>query len=106
MRRPSRRTLAILAGLVVVYFAGGDDALRWMRARWQASLQPPPVVDQGPRLPEPPPLPAALPREAVRGRLWLSDPPRPVTIAVVISGIMLGAIALMYFTGRPSRRSR
>lgn len=106
MRRPSRRTLAILAGLVVVYFAGGDDALRWMRTRWLASLQPPPIVEQGPRAPEPAQLPAALPRESVRGRLWLSDPPRPVTIAVVISAILSGAIALMYFTGRPPRRSR
>lgn len=104
--RLPRQLLIAFVAVAVFYMVGGREAIRGMRARWRASLQPP-TADQL-RLPidTAVPLRASLPPDAVRGRMWLSDPPRPVSIAVVLSSILLGAIIAMYATGRPESSSR
>ena len=77
MSRASRRILIVLVVIGAFYSFGGLDALRWARARWRASLQPP-TADQLRAAPDTVvPLRASLPPSAVRGRMWLSDPPRP-----------------------------
>jgi hypothetical protein len=98
----------ILIGFLVIavfYLLGGRDSIVWIRARWRAFEQPP-TADQM-RLPADTvvPLRASLPREAVRGKMWLSDPPRPISIALVLSAIMLSALTAMYVTGRSPVRS-
>ena len=105
MRRITRQLLIASTALAIFYMMGGSDAIRWARARWRASLQPP-TADQL-RAPVEPvvPLRATLPPEAVRGRMWLSDPPRPLTIAIVLTLILGGAVIAMYVTGRPAERS-
>ena len=97
---------ALLAFLVVAlfYLMGGADAIRWARDKWRTSLQPP-TADQM-RIPADTvvPLRASLPPQAVRGKMWLSDPPRPVSITIVLTAILCGAVIVMYMTGRPDPR--
>jgi hypothetical protein len=104
MHRVARQVMIAFVALAAFYMMGGGDAIRWARARWRASLQPP-TADQL-RLPADTaiPLRAALPPEAVRGKMWLSEPPRPTSIAIVLTSIIIGAVAAMYYTGRPARR--
>lgn len=100
-----RQLLIAFVAVAIFYMIGGKDAIRWARARWRASLQPPTaeqmvvVADTGI------PLRATLPPEVVRGKMWLSDPPRPASIAIVLTAIILGAVIAMYATGRPERRA-
>jgi hypothetical protein len=106
MKRGVARAVGWIAFLgIVLYLAGGVDGLRYIRARIKAAMEPP-TADQMMRAPaEPPPsLPGGLPREAVRGKLWLSDPPRPVRVAIVIPSIVAATMLVMYFTGRPRTR--
>ena len=103
MKRRYTRLVAVLGAIAVFLAFGGIDLLKEAQARWRAYLQPP-TVEQVQRAPDPPPaLRAALPREAVRGKMWLSDPPRPVTVAIVLVSIVTGTLLAMYFTGRSSR---
>jgi hypothetical protein len=104
--RALRRFLVAFFAIAVFYMIGGSDAIRWARARWRASLQPPSADDMRPPADPAVPLRATLPPEAVRGRMWLSDPPRPISIAVVLGSILLGAVIAMYVTGRPSGTGR
>jgi hypothetical protein len=106
MKRVWRRGLFYLGlALVLFYIVGGLDAYRWARMRIRVALQPPTAAQLARTTPEPPPpLRAALPPEAVRGRMWLSDPPKPTSIAIVLSSIVLCTIGAMYVTGRPPRR--
>ena len=100
------RRLAVAAFILgVVYLAGGSDGYRWLRARIRAALQPP-TADQMQRAPVDTavPLRATLPPEAVRGRMWLSDPPRPLAVAVVLTSIITSAFLMMFFTGRSAPR--
>ena len=100
MTRRALRIVAILAAVAAFVAFGGLDALRWAHARWRASLEPP-TADQVQRaLPEPAPLRASLSREAVRGKMWLSDPPRPATVAVVLASILAATVTAMFVTGR------
>jgi hypothetical protein len=93
----------IILVLVAFFFAsGGNSAVRSLRARWRAWLQPP-TADQIQRAPaDTAPLRATLPPEAVRGKMWLAEPPRPASIALALVSIVAGALLTMYFTGRPS----
>jgi hypothetical protein len=94
------RLFAIVAAVGAFLALGGLDALRWARVRWRASLEPP-TADQVQRaLPEPPPLRASLSREAARGKMWLSDPPRPATVSLVLVSILAATVTLMFLTGR------
>ena len=98
----------ILIGFLAIalfYLLGGRSSIAWMRARWRA-FQQPPTADQM-RMPADTvvPLRASLPREAVRGKMWLSDPPRPISIAVVLTAILVAAVTAMYVTGRSPVRS-
>lgn len=104
MSRIARQLLIAFLVLAAFYMLGGSGAIRLARARWRASLQPP-TADQL-RVPADTaiPLRATLPPEAVQGKMWLSEPPRPLTIAIVLTSILLGAVTAMYFTGRPERR--
>jgi hypothetical protein len=103
MSRASRRILIVLVVIGAFYSFGGLDALRWARARWRASLQPP-TADQLRAVPDTVvPLRAALPPAAVRSRMWLSDPPRPVTIGVVLTAILASAVIAMFVTGREKK---
>jgi hypothetical protein len=99
--RLPRQLLIAFVAVAVFYMAGGREAIRSARARWRTSLQPP-TADQM-RLPVDTavPLRASLPPDAVQGRTWLSDPPRPLSIAVVLTSILLSAVIAMYATGRP-----
>src|ERR1700752_726800 len=103
MRRAARQLLIAFVVLAAFYMMGGSDAIRWARARWRASLQPQ-TADQL-RAPADTaiPLRATLPPEAVRGKMWLSEPPRPVSIAIVLTSIIMSAVIAMYFSGRPER---
>jgi hypothetical protein len=96
---------SILVGFLViaiVYLLGGRESIAWIRARWRA-FQQPPAAEQV-RVPtDTVPFRASLPREAVRGKMWLADPPRPASIALVLTAILLSAVAAMYVTGRRSR---
>ena len=80
---------------------GGLDALWWLGARWRTMMQPPPAAASidGP-VPDAEPLRAALPAERVRGRMWLAEPPRPFTVALVLAGIMTATVLAMFVTGR------
>ena len=105
MTRALSSILIVFLAVAVFYLIGGRDALRWARDRWRASLQPP-TAEQMRATPDTVvPLRATLPREAVRGKVWLSDPPRPLSIAVVLTAILGGALIAMYVTGRPERRA-
>ena len=105
MRRVARQLLIGFVAVAAFYMMGGRDAIRWTRARWRASLQPPPADQLGVPADPAVPLRATLPPEAVRGKMWLSEPPRPLSIAIVITTIMVGAVIAMYYTGRPERRA-
>jgi hypothetical protein len=96
--------LAFVA-VALFYMLGGSDAIRRLRARWRAFQQPPAIEQM--RAPVEPvaPLRATLPQEMVRGKMWLSDSPRPLSIAIVLTTIIMGAVGAMYVTGRPGRRS-
>jgi RsiW-degrading membrane proteinase PrsW (M82 family) len=100
MTRRAVRLVAAFAAVAAFVAFGGLDALRWAHARWRASLEPPTVEQVQRALPEPTPLRASLSREAVRGKMWLSDPPRPMAVAVVLASILTGTVALMFVTGR------
>jgi hypothetical protein len=100
MSRASRRILIALVVLGGFYSFGGLDAIRWARARWRASLQPPTPDQLRVATDTVVPLRASLPATAVRGKMWLSDPPRPVTIGVVLAAILAGAVIAMFITGR------
>ena len=108
MKRAWRRGLFYVGLLFVLfYMVGGMDAYRWARARNRSALAPP-TADQLARVraePPPPAVPTRLPPEAIRGKMWLSDPPRPGSIALVLTGIVLFTVAAMYYTGRPQRKS-
>lgn len=86
------------------YMVGGAGLIRTVRARWRASLQPPTADQMRAPVDTVVPLRATLPAEAIRGKMWLSDPPRPTSIAVVLTMIVLTAVCAMYVTGRPDRR--
>jgi hypothetical protein len=103
MRRLLRQTLIAFVVFAALYTLGGREVLQWARARWRASLLPP-TADQM-RMPADTlvPLRASLPPAAVRGKMWLSDPPRPISIAIVLTLILLGAVTAMYVTGKPQR---
>lgn len=105
MARVLRSILTGFFVIAVFYLIGGRDSITWIRAKWRA-FQQPPTADQM-RAPVDPvvPLRASLPPEAVHGKMWLSDPPRPVSIAIVLAGIMLTAAIAMYVTGRAPVRS-
>jgi hypothetical protein len=94
------RVFAVLAAVAAFVAFGGLDAFRWARARWRASLEPPTAEQVQRALPEPPPLRASLSREAARGKMWLSDPPRPATVSLVLTSILAGTVTLMFLTGR------
>ena len=105
MTRGWRRAL-IYAGVAfaMFYMVGGMDAYRWARARIRAALQPPTAEQLARTTPEPPvPLRATLPPEAVRGKMWLSEPPQPLSVAIVLASIVCCSVLGMYFTGRPNR---
>jgi hypothetical protein len=104
MTRAARTILVGFLILAVFYLLGGRESIRYLRARWGA-FQQPPTVDQL-RAPVEPaiPLRATLPRNAVRGKMWLSDPPKPVSIAVVLAAILVTAVLAMYITGRVDDR--
>jgi hypothetical protein len=106
MKRLIRPILAVFVAVALFYMFGGSDAIRRLRSRWRAFQQPPTVEQM--RAPVEPvvPLRAALPPDAVRGRMWLSDPPGRVSIAVVLAAILTTAVIAMYVTGRPDRRPR
>jgi hypothetical protein len=106
MKRGARNSIIGLMIVGLFLGAGGTGAVRRMRLRWRAWLQPP-TADQIQRAqPDPTPLPqSTLPRERVRGKMWLADPPRPVSVAVVLATIIAGALLTMYFTGRPGSPS-
>ena len=105
MKRRYTRPLATLAVIALFLAFGGLDATRWAVARWRASLQPP-TADQLQRAaPEPVPLRAALP-ERMRGKMWLSDPPRPAAVGIVLGSILISSVLAMYFTGRSTERTR
>jgi hypothetical protein len=99
MGRASRQILIALVLLSVFYMAGGIEAARSVRARWRAWQQPP-TVEQVARAPVDTlvPLRATLP--PVAGKMWLSEPPRPLTISIVLLTILLGAVIAMYVSGR------
>ena len=103
--RAVRPILIGFFAIAVFYLLGGRDSIAWIRARWRA-FQQPPTADQM-RAPVEPvaPLRASLPPEAVRGKMWLSEPPRPLSIALVLSAIMTIAVIAMYVTGRAAVRS-
>lgn len=105
MRRLLRPTLYLFVAVALFHLAGGRAALRSARARWRLFQQPPTAEQM--RVPVEPvvPLPASLPAQAVRGKMWLSEPPRPLSIAVVLSAILLGAVIAMFVTGRSERRA-
>lgn len=99
MGRASRQILTALVLLSVFYMAGGIDAARSLRARWRAWQQPPTVEQvRAPIVDTLVPLRATLPR--VAGKMWLSEPPRPLTISIVLVTILLGAVIAMYVSGR------
>lgn len=102
MSRLIRQLLIAFVTVAAFYMLGGSDAIRWARARWRASLQPPTAEQM--RVPSDTliPLKAALPPEAVRGKMWLSEPPRPLSIAIVLTVILASAVIAMYVTGRAS----
>jgi hypothetical protein len=104
MSRALRQLLVAFVAFAAFYLLGGRDVIRWARARWRASLQPPTAEQLRAPVDTAIPLRATLPPEAVRGRMWLSEPPRPMSIAVVLSSIMIVAVVAMYYTGRPGRR--
>lgn len=102
MKHGARNGIIILVLVAFFFASGGSGAVRRLRTRWRAWLQPP-TADQIQRAPaDTAPLRATLPPEAVRGKMWLADPPRPVSVAIVLSAILAGALLTMYFTGRPS----
>jgi hypothetical protein len=100
MNRASRHILIALLALSAFYMFGGIEGARSLRARWRAWQQPPAVTEQV-RAPVDTlvPLRATLP--PVQGKMWLSQPPRPLTISIVLTSILLGAVIAMYATGRP-----
>ena len=99
-----RGLIYTLVGLAFFYMVDGMDAYRWARARIRAALQPPTIQQLARSTPEPPPpLRATLPPEAVRGKMWLSDPPRPTSVAIVLTSIVCCTVLAMYLTGRPNR---
>jgi hypothetical protein len=99
MNRASRHILMALLVLSAFYMLGGIEGARSVRARWRAWQQPPAVTEQV-RAPVDTlvPLRATLP--PVPGRMWLSEPPRPLTISIVLASILLSAVFAMYATGR------
>jgi hypothetical protein len=103
--RAFRHLLIAFVVVAVFYIAGGTEAIRWARARWRASLQPPTADQMRAPVDTLVPLHASLDRKVVGGKVWLSDPPRPVSIAIVLTTILLGAVAAMYVSGRPERRA-
>lgn len=100
MGRASRQILIALVLLSVFYMAGGLEAARSLRARWRAWQQPPAVeqVARAPVVDTLVPLRATLP--PIAGKMWLSEPPRPLTISIVLLSILLGAVIAMYVSGR------
>jgi hypothetical protein len=104
MKRLIRPILVTFVAVALFYMLGGSDGVRRIQGRWRAFQQPPTVEQM--RVPVRPvvPLRAALPPEAVRGRMWLSDPPGRVSIAVVLAAILTAAGIAMYVTGRPDRK--
>ena len=104
MKRSWRRGLIYAGvGLALLYMVGGLDAYRWARARIRSALQPPTPEQMARVTPEPVPLRATLPPEAMRGKMWLSDPPRPTSVAIVLTLIVLCTVGAMYVTGKPPR---
>ena len=100
MGRASRQILIALLALSAFYLLGGLEGARSLRARWRAWQQPP-TVEQVARAPVADtlvPLRATLP--PVAGKMWLSEPPRPLTISIVLLTILLGAVVAMYVSGR------
>src|SRR4051812_38451755 len=101
MKGSARNSIIVLVIAGLFFAGGGGDAARRMRTRWRAWLQPPTADQMQRALPDTgTPLQAALPPEAVRGKMWLAEPPRPVSVAVVLASIMASALLAMYFTGR------
>jgi hypothetical protein len=102
MKARSRNSIIVLLFIGLFLGAGGSNGLRRVRARWRAWLQPPTADQMQRALPDTAAaLPAALPRERVRGKMWLANPPRPVSVAVLLASIIGGTLLTMYFTGRP-----
>lgn len=103
-----RQAFAVVAiAFIVLYLIGGADGIRQVRSRIRAWLQPP-TADQMQQA-EPETVvalpPAALPRAVVGKKLWLSDPPSKTAIAGALTSIIVGAVVLMFFTGRSSHPS-
>jgi len=101
MKRGTRSSVIFLVVAGLFFAAGGGDAVRRGRARWRAWLQPPTTEQIQRVVPDTgaPPR-ATLTREAVHGKMWLADPPRPASVVVVLVSIIAATLAAMYFTGR------
>jgi hypothetical protein len=102
MKRGARSGIIFLVVAGLFFAGGGAGVVGRARARWRAWLQPP-TADQMRRVVPDTGTPprSTLPREAVRGKMWLADPPRPVSVAVLLASIMAGTLLAMYYTGRP-----
>jgi hypothetical protein len=100
MGRASRQLVVALVVLSAFYMLGGIDAARSLRARWRAWQQPPVAEQVRAPVDTLVPLRATLP--VVQGKMWLSEPPRPLTIGIVLSVIIAGAVIAMFATGRPT----
>ena len=103
MSRLVRQLLIAFVAIGLFYLLGGSDTVRRVRARWRAFQQPPTADQMRAPADTAVPLRATLPREAVRGKMWLSDPPRPASIAIVLTLILSGAVIAMLLTGKPER---
>ena len=100
MGRASRQLVVALVVLSAFYMLGGLDAARSLRARWRAWQQPPVVEQVRAPVETVVPLRAALP--PMKGRMWLSEPPRTLTIGILLVVIVAGAVVAMFVTGRPT----
>jgi hypothetical protein len=101
MKRRYTRLVATVGAVALFLAFGGLDFTRWAIARWRASLQPPTVEQIQRAVPDTVPLRASLP--PIRGKMWLSDPPRPLTVSVVLASILASTVLAMYVTGRPTK---
>src|SRR6185369_7577216 len=97
MGRASRQILIALVVLTAFYLLGGIDGARSLRARWRAWQQPPTADQVRSPVDTLVPLRATLP--PVPGKMWLSEPPRPLAISIVLMSILVGAVIAMYVTG-------
>lgn len=104
MKRPPPSAWAVVGLLLfILYAVGGVGGIRQVRSRIRAWLEPPTVEQVQRAGPDTVISRAAAPlRETVRGKVWLSDPPSPASIAIVLAAILSSAMLLMYFTGRSS----